>query len=87
MAKTAMIRARIEPQVKRDAEAVFKKVGMTPTEAIGLFYKQVKLHKGLPFSVNIPNKETRRAIREARAGKGLVTYESVEDWKKDMRSL
>jgi DNA-damage-inducible protein J len=87
MAKSAMIRARVEPRLKHDAEAVFKKVGMTPTEAITLFYKQVKLHRGLPFPVRVPNKETIRAIREVRAGKNLVTYKSVEDFKKDMRSL
>jgi len=87
MAKSAMIRARVEPRLKHDAEVVLEKLGMTPTEAITLFYKQVKLHRGLPFPVRIPNKETQRAIKEARAGKNLITYKSVEDWKKDMRSL
>jgi DNA-damage-inducible protein J len=87
MAKSAMIRARVEPRLKHDAEAVFKKVGMTPTEAITLFYKQVRLHRGLPFPVRIPNKETRRAIREVRAGKNLETFDSFEDWVKEMRSL
>jgi DNA-damage-inducible protein J len=87
MAKSAMIRARVEPRLKHDAEAVFKKVGMTPTEAITLFYRQVKLHRGLPFPVRIPNAETIRAIREARAGKNLVRYSSVEEWAKEMRSL
>lgn len=87
MAKSAMIRARVEPRLKQDAEAVFKKVGMTPTEAITLFYRQVTLNRGLPFSVHIPNKETQRAIREARAGKNLERFASVEEWAKAMRSL
>jgi DNA-damage-inducible protein J len=87
MAKSAMIRARVEPDLKEDAEALLEKLGMTPTEAITLFYKQVKLHRGLPFPVRVPNKETIRAIREARAGKDLVTYDTIEAWKKDMRSL
>jgi DNA-damage-inducible protein J len=87
MAKSETIRARVEPDLKHDAEAVLEKLGITPTEAITLFYKQVKLHGGLPFPVRIPNKETIRAIREARAGKNLVTYDSIEAWKKDMRSL
>jgi DNA-damage-inducible protein J len=71
MAKTEMIRARVEPDLKHDAEIVLEKLGMTPTEAITLFYKQVKLHRGLPFPVRIPNKETIRAIRETRAGKNV----------------
>ena len=87
MAKSAMIRARIEPKLKHDAEAVLDRLGMTPTQAITLFYRQVTLNRGLPFSVNIPNKETIRAIRETRTGKNLVRYKSVDEWKKDMRSL
>jgi addiction module RelB/DinJ family antitoxin len=39
MAKTEMIRARVEPELKHAAEAVLKELGLTPTEAITLFYK------------------------------------------------
>jgi len=87
MPKTEMIRARVEPDLKHDAETVLKKLGMTPTEAITLFYRQVKLHRGLPFPVRIPNKATVRALKEARAGKNLETFDSFEEWVKDMRSL
>ena len=87
MAKTEMIRARVEPDLKQDAEAVLNKLGMTPTEAITLFYKQVKLHRGLPFPVRIPNKETIRAIKETRAGRGLKRFPSVAAWKKEVESL
>ncbi|MEA2987986.1 MAG: DNA protein [Alphaproteobacteria bacterium] len=61
MARTETIRARVEPALKRGAEAVLKKIGLTPSEAITLFLTQVKLSKGLPFPVQIPNKATRRA--------------------------
>src|SRR5262245_4177948 len=65
MAKTATIRARVEPELKRGAEAVLKKIGLTSSEAINSFLAQVKLTKGLPFPVRVPNRETRRAIRDA----------------------
>ena len=55
MAKTEMIRARVEPELKSQAEAVFSELGLSVTEAITLFYTQVTLHRGLPFSVRIPN--------------------------------
>jgi DNA-damage-inducible protein J len=58
MAKTATVRARIEPLLKQDVEKLFKEMGLTTTEAINLFYRQVKLRNGLPFSVVIPNKTT-----------------------------
>ncbi len=87
MSKTETIRARIEPGLKRDAEAVLKKIGLTSSEAITLFLTQVKLAKGLPFPVHVPNKETKRAIKEARARKNLEAFDSVSEWAKKMRSL
>jgi DNA-damage-inducible protein J len=45
MAKSEIIRARVEPALKHEAEAVLGKLGMTPTEAITLFYKQVTLYR------------------------------------------
>jgi DNA-damage-inducible protein J len=86
MAKSAMIRARVEPDLKDEAEAVLDKLGMTPTEAITLFYRQVKLCRGLPFPVRIPNKETIRAIRDARARNNIKTS-SVTVWKKEVEAL
>ena len=58
MAKTEMIRARVEPELKSQAEEVFSELGLSATEAITLFYTQVTLHQGLPFAVRIPNAET-----------------------------
>jgi DNA-damage-inducible protein J len=87
MGKTDTIRARVEPRLKRDAEAVLKKIGLTSSEAITLFLTQVKLTKGLPFPVRVPNKETKRALTEARARKNLESFESVAAWAKKVRSL
>ncbi len=79
MAKTAMIRARLEPDLKRDAETVFSTLGLSPTEAITLFYKQVTLHHGLPFEVRIPNAETREALEQAARKEKLTEYASLDD--------
>ena len=85
MGKTEVVRARIEPHLKRDAEAVLKKVGLTSSEAITLFYKQIELTQGLPFPIRIPNRTTRKAITDARARKGLETFPSVKDWARKAR--
>ncbi|MBF0144995.1 MAG: type II toxin-antitoxin system RelB/DinJ family antitoxin [Magnetococcales bacterium] len=79
MAKTEMIRARVEPELKHAAEAVFSILGLSPTEAITLFYKQVSLQKGLPFDVRIPNATTLEAMRQAKERKSLTKYDSVDD--------
>jgi DNA-damage-inducible protein J len=86
MSKTETVRARVEPDLKRDAEAVLKKIGLTSSEAITLFLTQIKLTKGLPFHVGAPNKLTRRAIKDARARKNLETSDSVSGWAKKVRS-
>lgn len=74
MAKTEFIRARVEPELKAQAEEIFSKLGLSPTDAITLFYVQVILHEGLPFAVRIPNTETIEAIRQAETGEGLNEY-------------
>ena len=77
--KTEFIRARIEPDLKRHVHAVFNKLGLTPTQVITMFYKNIERTKSIPLDLSIPNKETIRAIKEARAGKGLVYCKDVDD--------
>ena len=84
MAKTEMIRARVEPELKRQAEKFFSELGLSATEAITLFYKQVTLHRGLPFSVRIPNAETVEALQQASDGDGLTEYADLEDLKAEL---
>ena len=84
MAKTEMIRARVEPELKRQAEGYFSALGLSTTEAITLFYKQVTMHRGLPFEVRIPNDETIEALRQARDRVGLDEYSSLDDLKAEL---
>ncbi len=86
MTKTAMVRARMEPGLKKDAEQVMADIGLSPTEAIRLFYRQVTLNDGLPFEVRIPNAETRAAIAESRDKKKLKGYKSVSTLMKSLRA-
>jgi DNA-damage-inducible protein J len=75
-AQTEMIHARIDPKLKESAERVFSKIGITTTEAIRLFLKQVELHKGLPFPIAIPNAQTVAAMVEANDPAALKRYRS-----------
>ena len=79
MNKTATIRARIEPDLKDKAEHIFRKLGLTTTQAIRLFYKQVELRDGLPFEVAIPNEITCRTFDNTDAGRNLVVCEDADD--------
>lgn len=80
MAKAGHISARIDESDKKKAEAVFKKLGITASQAIAMFYKQVHLRKGIPFSVELPNETTQQAIKDARKGQ-LHSYGSLDELK------
>jgi len=86
MSKTAMIRARTEPSLKEEVENILEKLGMTSTEAINMFYRQVKLRKGLPFDVKIPNKVTTETFKKTDEGKKLNDYDSIDDFFAKMGS-
>jgi DNA-damage-inducible protein J len=52
--KDAVVRARVEPHLKEEAETIFECLGISTTEAIRMFLTQVKMRRGLPFAVEVP---------------------------------
>jgi DNA-damage-inducible protein J len=72
MAKTSVIRARIEPDLKEQAEGILHRLGVSTTQAIAMFYRQVVLRKGIPFDVEIPNATTTRVFEATDAGRDVV---------------
>ncbi len=54
MAKTANLYARIEPELKEEAESILAMLGIPASNAINMFYKQIILQRGLPFEVKLP---------------------------------
>jgi DNA-damage-inducible protein J len=79
MTKSAMIRARVDPKLKEDAENIFESLGLTATQAITLFYQQVKWRRGLPFSVRMPNETTRRTFEETDASEEIIRAQDAKD--------
>jgi DNA-damage-inducible protein J len=81
MAKSETIRARVEPGLKQEAEAVLKALGLNASEAITIFYRQVALRRALPFEVKLPNEATRAAMRQALEGEDLTEWTDLEELK------
>jgi len=81
--KTATARALIEPAVKREAESILKKMGLSVSNSVELFYRQVVAQRGLPFELQVPNEKTMKAIRNSRAGKGR-RFSTAEALFKDL---
>jgi DNA-damage-inducible protein J len=84
MVKTATIRARVEPRLKHEVEDILDELGLTTSEAIHLLYRQIKLHRGLPFDVRIPNEVTARTLRASKSGRNVKRFTSKAALYKDL---
>jgi len=84
MAKTAMTHARLTPEIKKKAEDILKKLGISISAAYEMFYRQIIAHQGIPFDLRLPNRDTLQAMQDARNGKG-ERYDSVEKMFEDLR--
>ncbi len=74
MAMEATIRARCDADLKNAAEAIFKELGISTSQAINMFLAKVKREKGIPFELKIPNELTANTMEEARRG---INMESI----------
>ena len=81
MTKTETIQARVDLDLKREAEEIFAELGLSATEAITLFYRQVILHQGMPFDMRVPNADTVKALREAGIAVNLTEYGGIDGLK------
>ena len=84
MSKSAMLRARLEPELKNHAEAIFRRLGLNSTQAITMFYRQVEMRKGLPFNVAIPSATTLRTFEATDEGRDLVVCKDADDMFKKL---
>lgn len=79
MAKTTTIQARVDPEIKKDAQAVLRKLNISMSEAISLYLTQVSLHRGIPFEIRLPDELTADTLRKAEQGKELHAVGSVDE--------
>ena len=84
MNKTSLITARVDPDLKRATESILKQLGLTPSQAITMFYNQITLRRGLPFQVSLPNAETRQAIEDAVNRKNTKSFDTVDEAFKEL---
>lgn len=97
-AKTANLYARIEPDVKEQAESILATLGIPASNAINMFYKQIILNRGLPFEVKIPtesrvdmteitevelNAELEKGYSDMLAGRTRPARQAFADIRKD----
>ena len=84
MSKSTTVRARVEPKLKREVENILDRLGLTASETIQLLYCQIKLRRGLPFELRIPNKLTARTLRSSKTGKNVRCFATKQDLYADL---
>ena len=84
MNKTAIIRARVEPDLKSEVEDILGQLGLTVSETVHLLYRQIKLQRGLPFDVRMPNELTTRTLHASRAGREVKRFGSKKELYADL---
>ena len=83
MSANAVVRARIDEQIKDEASAVLAAMGLTVSDAFRMMLIRIAREKALPFEPIVPNAVTIEAMKEARRG-GLKSFGTVEDLMVDL---
>lgn len=93
MARTSNVFARVEPEVKEQAEQILEQLGIPMSNAIGLFLRQIVIQRGIPFELKLPqnkplsigtlnaeefNSEIEKGLADLAAGR-VLSAESVAD--------
>jgi DNA-damage-inducible protein J len=86
MNKSSTITIRVDPDLKRKTEKTLGNLGLTTTQAVTIFLKQVVLQKGLPFPVSMPNAETLKAMDDIAKRRNGKTFPSTDALFKDLES-
>ena len=67
-----------------EVEDILSHLGLTVSETIHLLYRQIKLQRGLPFDVRMPNEVTARTLRASKAGKGVKRFTTKRELYADL---
>jgi DNA-damage-inducible protein J len=83
MAALEVVRARIDPGLKKEASAVLAEMGLSVSDAIRLLFVRVAAERALPFDLRAPNRATHEAIAAAERGE-VARFSSVADLMTDL---
>ena len=88
---SATIAFRVKPEIKKRADHLFSRLGMTTSTGMNILLMQVLEHRGFPFAITLsekedetPNATTLAAIKDLDTNHNLSQYKSVDDMLKDV---
>lgn len=83
MPTETVVRARIDPQVKREAHLILSDLGLSMSDAIRMLLHRIAAEHALPFDVRLPNAASRKALEEAERD-DLPQFDTVEALMADL---
>ena len=86
MANGAVVQARIDPQIKEEARGVLDELGMSMSEAIVVYLKQIVMRRAIPFELKLPNKLTVETLEKSERGEDVHEFSNVDDLLKELHS-
>jgi len=86
MSRSATIHATVDQPTKMKVQVILDNLGMSMSGAISVYFRQIVLHKGLPFEVEIPNKVTARTVSNIEKGINLHEASGVEEMIGELES-
>lgn len=89
MQNSNVLHVRMDSKLKNNVSKILESLGLTESDAVKLFYRQVELHGGLPFDIKLPERilTEQKLIKELKKGEESFDrgeYYSIEDSKKDL---
>jgi len=100
--KSSNVTARVEPEIKEQAEAILSRLGISASSGINMFYRQIILWNGLPFRPSVPSTEPKaldemrkeemdmklsRAMLQSHRGEGLSADDYFNSLREELVSL
>lgn len=79
MSQSAVVHARIDQATKTATEKVLEALGLTPTEAIRLFYRQIAIRKSFPLELRVPNKLTASVLTKSDKNQDIERFDSTAE--------
>jgi len=84
MSKTATIRARTEPELKKNVDRILHKIGLNESDAINIFFKQIELFNGIPFPIKVPNAITKKTFNDTDNALNVKKFSNIDEMFKSL---
>jgi DNA-damage-inducible protein J len=81
---TTTLNTRIDAKSKEQARKILDCLGLSMSEAISMYFRQIILRRGIPFDIEIPNELTAKTLRDSRKGRGLHKAANVDALFKEL---